>query len=217
MTADGPHSRRPRRGGVRTARSPSLPTLLPQVRACQLCAPHLPLGPRPVLQAHRDARILIAGQAPGRRVHATGIPFDDPSGDRLRQWLGVDRAAFYDPKLFAILPMGFCYPGTGANGDLPPRPECAPAWRGPLLAALPRVELTLVIGQYAQAYHLDGATTTVTDAVKEWRRYWPSQLPLPHPSPRNQRWLKSNPWFATEVVPLLQRRVRRILRAAARA
>lgn len=160
---------------------------------------------------HREARILIAGQAPGRRVHLSGIPFDDPSGDRLRDWLGVDRRTFYDPRRFAILPMGFCYPGTGANGDLPPRPECAPAWRAPLLAALPAIQLTLVVGQYAQAYHLPGAPTSVTEAVKGWRDQWPSVLPLPHPSPRNQRWLVTNPWFARQVLPALRRRVRELL------
>lgn len=190
---------------------PSLATLLPQVLACRLCEATLPLGPRPVLQVHREARILIAGQAPGRRVHASGIPFDDPSGDRLREWLGVGREEFYDPRRFAILPMGFCYPGTGATGDLPPRPECAPAWRAQLLAALPSVKLTLVIGQYAQAYHLKEGPASVTDAVKDWRRHWPAVLPLPHPSPRNQRWLKSNPWFARQVLPALRRRVREIL------
>src|ERR1041385_4490386 len=190
---------------------PSLRTLLPQVRACRICAAHLPLGPRPVLQVHRDARILIAGQAPGRRVHASGIPFDDPSGDRLREWLGVDREAFYDPRRIAILPMGFCYPGTGPTGDLPPRPECAPAWRAPLLAALPSVKLTLVLGQYAQAYHLKDGAASVTDAVKDWRRHWPAVLPLPHRSPRNQRWLKANPWFTKQVVPALQRRVLELL------
>lgn len=192
-------------------RAPTLKTLLPQVLACRLCAPVLPLGPRPVLQVHREARILIAGQAPGRRVHASGIPFDDPSGDRLREWLGVDRPTFYDPRRIAILPMGFCYPGTGPNGDLPPRPECAPAWRAQLLAALPAVQLTLVVGQYAQAYHLPGAPASVTEAVRGWRDHWPSVLPLPHPSPRNQRWLATNPWFARQVLPALRRRVRELL------
>ena len=185
--------------------------LLAEIAACTLCADALPLGPRPVLQAHPDARILIAGQAPGRRVHASGVPFDDPSGDRLRDWLGVDRATFYDPTRFAIAPMGFCYPGTGASGDLPPRPECAQRWRRPLLRALQAVRLTLVLGQYAMPYHLDPAPKSVTAAVQDWRRYWPHQLPLPHPSPRNQRWLKQNPWFAAEVLPELRQRVGEIL------
>lgn len=157
------------------------------------------------------ARILIAGQAPGRRVHESGIPFDDVSGDRLRDWLGIDRDTFYDATRIAILPMGFCYPGTGKNGDLPPRPECAPAWREQLLAAMPEVRLTLVLGQYAQAWHLEGRAT-VTAAVLDWKRYWPSALPLPHPSPRNQRWLARNRWFEAEVLPMLRRRVGRLLR-----
>ncbi|MDZ4864598.1 MAG: uracil-DNA glycosylase family protein [Gemmatimonadota bacterium] len=189
----------------------SLKALLPQVLGCTLCTPSLPLGPRPVLQIHTSARILIAGQAPGRRVHESGVPFDDVSGDRLRDWLGVDREAFYNPRNFAILPMGFCYPGTGKSGDLPPRPECAPAWREALLSTLKQVELTLVLGQYAQAYHLGADAGSVTELVQDWKRYWPSRLPLPHPSPRNQLWVSRNPWFAKEVLPALRRRVRALL------
>ena len=185
----------------------SFPRLLTDIRACEICAASLPAGPRPVLQAHPDARILIAGQAPGRRVHESGVPFDDPSGVRLRKWLGLERDAFYDPKLVAILPMGFCYPGTGKSGDLPPRKECAPAWREELLALLSNIELTLVLGTYAQAYHLDGGATTVTAAVKDWKSHWPDVLPLPHPSPRNQAWFKHNPWFAADVLPALRARV----------
>lgn len=192
----------------------SLTTLLADVRACTLCAEHLPLGPRPVLQAHPAARILIAGQAPGRKVHQTGIPFDDPSGDRLRDWLGLSREAFYDAGQVAILPMGFCFPGTTKGGDLPPRPECAPAWRAALLSQLTNVRLTLVIGRYAQAYHLPEAGSSVTEAVRNWRKHWPDVLPLPHPSPRNNRWLKRNPWFADEVVPRLRTRVAEILAPA---
>jgi uracil-DNA glycosylase len=192
--------------------------LLAEVRACRLCAVHLPLGPRPILQLDRRARILIAGQAPGRRAHDTGVPFADASGDRLRDWLGVDAATFYDPTHFAILPMGFCYPGRGAAGDRPPRPECAPAWRARLLAQLPAVALTLVLGRFALDFHLgDRQAATLTETVRAWRDHWPTCLPLPHPSPRNNRWLAANPWFATEVVPALRARVRTLLaRVAAR-
>lgn len=195
--------------------SPSALTLLEQVRACTLCAPHLPLGPRPVLQWHPQARILIAGQAPGRKVHASGVPFDDASGERLRAWLGLGQDVFYDARQVAILPMGFCFPGTGPSGDLPPRPECAATWRAPLLAGLPRVQLTLVLGQYAQAWHLPvppgEAAQGVTEQVQGWRERLqgpgPHTLPLPHPSPRNNLWLRRNPWFAQEVLPVLQARV----------
>jgi uracil-DNA glycosylase len=187
------------------------PSLVQEVRACRLCAEHLPLGPRPVFQVHPDARILIAGQAPGSKVHASGIPFQDASGDRLREWLGIDGSTFYDPRRIAILPMGLCYPGTGKSGDLPPRPECTPAWRLKLLALLVNVELTLVIGQYAQAWHLgEQQRPTLTETVQGWRKYWPASLPLPHPSPRNNLWLKRNPWFEREVLPSLRRRVRQL-------
>lgn len=185
--------------------------LVASARACTLCAPHLPLGPRPVFQVDPRARILIAGQAPGRRVHASGIPFDDASGDRLRDWLGIDRAAFYDVRRVAILPMGFCYPGTGAGGDLPPRPECASTWRDDFMAQLPAVELTLVLGQYAMDYHLKTGRTAVTEVVRDWQRHWPAALPLPHPSPRNNRWLVRNPWFAETVLPVLRARVASVL------
>ena len=178
------------------------------IQQCTLCAEHLPHGVRPVIQADADAKILLVGQAPGRKVHETGVPFNDPSGDRLRTWLGVDRAQFYDPKQFAIVPMGFCFPGTGPSGDLPPRPECAPAWREPLLSALPNIELLLVIGRYALDYHLpESRQQTVTQLVASWQQYWPDTVPLPHPSPRNNRWLKNNPWFEAEVIPQLQQRV----------
>ena len=184
-----------------------LERLLEEIRGCTICAADLPHGPRPVVQVHRDARVLIVGQAPGRKVHESGVPFDDPSGDRLRSWMGVTRETFYDPKLVAIVPMGFCYPGTGKSGDLPPRPECAPAWRGRLLGHLRQVELTLVIGMYAQAYHLDGAGASLTETVAAWRESWPGTVPLPHPSPRNNRWLRRNPWFEAELIPRLKRRV----------
>ena len=193
---------------------PSLASLLTEVRDCALCAEHLPLGPRPIVQVHRSARILIAGQAPGRKVHETGVPFDDASGDRLRTWLGISREVFYDATHIAILPMGFCFPGTGAAGDLPPRPECAPAWRAALLAHLKHLELTLVIGSYAQAYHLPGEATSVTAAVQAWRNQWPNTVPLPHPSPRNNRWLVRNKWFEAELIPVLRKRVAEVLAQA---
>jgi len=186
-----------------------LDALLAQVRACTHCGELLPKGPRPVLRAHNAARILIVGQAPGTRVHETGIPWNDPSGVRLRQWLGVTPGQFYDPSRFAIIPMGFCYPGRDARGgDSPPRPECAPLWHGRLLAMLPNLELTLLVGAYAQRYYLaDRALKTLTETVYQWRDFGPGFLPLPHPSPRNNLWLRRNPWFETEVVPALQARV----------
>jgi len=185
----------------------SFASLLAEVRSCTICAPHLPHGVRPVLQIHPDARVLIAGQAPGRRVHLSGIPFDDASGERLREWMGVTREVFYDPKQVAILPMGFCFPGSKKSGDLPPRPECAPAWRAQLLARLRSLEITLVIGQYAQAYHLAEKPTSLTDAVKSWTTYWPTVVPMPHPSPRNNLWISRNAWFETELLPALRARL----------
>lgn len=185
--------------------------LLQEVRACRLCADSLPHGPRPVLQWHPNARILIAGQAPGRRVHASGLPFDDPSGERLRDWLGVDKTVFYDETRIAILPMAFCYPGTGKSGDLPPPPQCAAAWRQPLLADLPHLQLTILLGQYAQRYHLPGRYPRLTEAVERWREHWPALLPLPHPSPRNQLWLRRHPWFEAELLPALRQRVAEVL------
>lgn len=185
--------------------------LLAEVRACTACAPHLPLGPRPVLQLHPDARVLIAAQAPGRKVHASGKPFTDASGDRLREWMGMTPEVFYDPRRIAIVPMGFCYPGTTKSGDLPPRPECAPMWRERLLQRLVHLELTLVIGQYAHAYHLRGTRASLTERVRSWRQLGPNVVPLPHPSPRNNGWLQRNPWFERELVPALRRRIGRIL------
>lgn len=192
----------------------ALDALLRRVRACRACAGVLPHGPRPVLQADPRARVLIASQAPGRRVHASGVPFDDVSGDRLRGWMGVGRETFYDPHAIAILPMGFCYPGTGRAGDLPPRPECAPLWRHSVLRHLRRIELTLLVGGYAQRYHLHAARGSVTASVRGWRDGWPKVLPLPHPSPRNRAWFVRNPWFEEEVVPRLRGRVAAILRGA---
>ncbi|UZW60460.1 uracil-DNA glycosylase family protein [Lysobacter enzymogenes] len=187
-----------------------LPTLLRDIRACTLCAAHLPHGVRPVLQASATSRLLIAGQAPGRKVHESGIPFDDASGERLRDWLGLDRATFYDAARVAIVPMGLCYPGKGKSGDLPPRPECAPAWQAQLLPHLREVRLTLAVGQYAQAWHLPDAAS-LTEAVMAWRERWPRLLALPHPSPRNNLWLKRNPWFERELVPALRERVAQAL------
>lgn len=187
---------------------PTFHQLQADIRACTLCAEHLPLGPRPVLQISRTARILIAGQAPGRKVHASGIPFDDASGERLRDWMGIDRETFYDASRVAILPMGFCYPGTGKSGDLPPRPECAATWRENVLTELRAVKLTLVIGQYAMAWHLGPrGKPTLTETVQAWHSYLPDFLPLPHPSPRNNIWLKRNPWFEQNVLPELRRKV----------
>lgn len=190
---------------------PALAPLLRRIRACSLCEANLPLGPRPVLQAHAAARILVVGQAPGRKVHDTGIPFNDPSGDRLREWLGVTREQFYDEHLFAIVPMGFCYPGKGSSGDLPPQPECAATWRAELLAALPNIQLTVALGKYAQDYHCPPPRRPVTQRVMDWRETWPELLPLPHPSPRNIGWFRRNPWFEQELLPCLRERVQAIL------
>lgn len=184
-------------------------TVLAQIRACRICEAELPMGPRPVVQAAAHSRILIVSQAPGRKVHETGIPFNDPSGDRLRDWMGIDKNVFYDPEQIAIVPMGFCFPGTGKNGDLPPRPECAPTWHPRLLALLTHIRLTLVIGQYAQKSLLGKRRyRNLTETVKAWRDFLAQdQLPLPHPSPRNQMWLRRNPWFATSLLPELRDRV----------
>ena len=184
----------------------SLDVLLKEVRACTLCAEHLPNEPRPVLIASETARVLIIGQAPGRRVHESGIPWDDPSGDRLRDWLQLDRERFYDESAIAIVPMGFCYPGTGTSGDLPPRPECAPAWHAPILERLPALRVTILLSAYALKYYLpDGGRNSVAESVRNWRSYAPSFFPLPHPSPRNNRWLKTNPWFEQDVLPEIRR------------
>ncbi len=187
----------------------SVDQLLRQIRACRLCEAHLPLGPRPVLQASADARVLVVSQAPGRKVHETGIPFNDISGRRLREWMGVDDTIFYDRHRVAIVPMGFCFPGTGKGGDLPPRPECAPTWHPRLLPRLTQLQLTLAIGHYAIKGLLGKRRRrTLTDTVRAWREYIDEGvLPLPHPSPRNQMWLKRNPWFAAELLPELRRRV----------
>lgn len=187
--------------------------LLRDIRACRVCAAHLPHEPRPVVRARPTARLCIVGQAPGTRVHASGMPFTDPSGDRLRSWLGVDEAAFYDERRVAIVPMGFCFPGLDAKGgDLPPRRECAPLWRERLFAELKEIKLTLVVGSYAQAWHLKGRKkASLTETVKAWREYGPQYIPLPHPSWRNNAWVKKNPWFESELLPELRRRVAKVL------
>lgn len=185
-----------------------LQRLLEEVRACRHCA-DLPRGPRPVLRASTTAAVLVVGQAPGTRVHETGIPWNDPSGDRLRAWMGLDRDAFYDERQIAILPMGLCYPGTGRSGDLPPRPECAPRWHGRVRALLPPARLVLLVGAYAQRFYLGDPAKgrTLTELVMDWRRLPPPYLALPHPSGRNNGWLARNPWFAAELLPELRARL----------
>ena len=186
----------------------SLDALLSEVRACRACEAHLPLGPRPIVRAGIASRILIVGQAPSASVHASGIPWDDASGERLRGWFGIDAATFHDQSLISIIPMGFCYPGRGGGGDNPPRRECAPMWQERLLKQLPNIELTLLIGQYAQRHYLGKrAKLSLTETVKSWRDYAPGIIPLPHPSPRNMAWFKYHPWFENEVLPMLRERV----------
>ena len=186
-----------------------LRSLIKEARACRVCAPHLPLGPKPVFLVGAGAHLMIVGQAPGRRVHQTGIPWNDPSGDRLRAWLRMDRAQFYDARRVAIVPTGLCYPGSGERGDLPPRPECAPLWQPRFRAALPGIRLTLLVGMHAQAYFLGRRRKkSLAQTVRAWREYLPEFFPLPHPSPRNRLWMKNNPWFVKEVLPALRRRVR---------
>lgn len=197
---------------------PKLEDLAAHIRACRLCVESpqggaLPHEPRPVFRVSRTARICVAGQAPGTRVHASGTPFTDPSGDRLRDWMGVTPEEFYDVSRIAIVPMGFCFPGLDAKGgDLPPRRECAPRWRQPLFELMPKLEMVLAIGQYAQAWHLGAARKkSLTETVAAWREYYPRCLPLPHPSWRNNAWLKRNPWFEEELLPVLKRDVRRLI------
>ncbi len=193
----------------------SLPQLLKEVQACRICAASLPLGPRPVLRASTTAQLLIVGQAPGSKVHASGVPWDDRSGARLREWTGLSEAEFYDAAKVAILPMGFCYPGAGASGDNPPRPECAPHWHDKLLAYLPRPRLTLLVGQYAQRYYLRARRKgSLTKTVQAFAQYTPDFIPLPHPSWRSTLWLRNNPWFARDVIPALQEAVRQSIGGA---
>ena len=200
---------------------PGLETLLEEIRRCRLCLDHpvaapLPHPPRPVLQLSGEARLLIVGQAPGLRAHRSGLPFDDPSGDRLRSWLGVGRQQFYDPAQFALLPMGFCFPGYDRSGsDRPPRAECARHWRSRIMAQLPNVETILCLGRHAQAWHMKPyCHPTITETVRAWRAPYeagvPRMLPLPHPSWRNSGWLKRNPWFAREILPVLRAEVLRL-------
>jgi uracil-DNA glycosylase len=197
-------------GGDRAA---GLAALVEKARACRVCEAHLPLGPRPVLRASATAKLLIVGQAPGTKVHETGIPWNDASGDRLRRWLDLGRDTFYDENRIAIMPMGLCYPGIDKNGgDSPPRPECAPLWHPPLLALMPQVELVLLVGSHAQAWYLGKRRRkTMTDTVAAWREYLPRFIPTPHPSWRNTAWLKRNPWFEAELVPELRERIARML------
>lgn len=184
-----------------------LTQLLEQVRKCDICKENLPLRPRPVVSIHPESKILVVGQAPGTKVHATGIPWNDPSGDELRRWLGVDRETFYNPKLFGIMPMGFCYPGRGKGGDLPPRKECAPQWHKSLINHMPQVKLVLLIGSYAQSYYLHNRKQTLTETVKKFEEYLPTYFPLVHPSPRNRMWMRRNPWFEEEVIYALRDKV----------
>lgn len=186
--------------------------LLKEIKACQLCAKDLPNQPKPILQFSQQSRIIIAGQAPGKHTHLSGKPFDDASGVRLRQWLGLTEAAFYDEAKLAILPMGFCYPGSGKTGDLAPRPECAKNWRKPILDVLNNVAFTIVIGKYALAYHFPDDKRSLTQQIVDWEKRWPSTVVLPHPSPRNNIWLKKNPWFESEVLPRLRNHIAEILR-----
>ncbi len=185
-------------------------SLLENIKQCTICQDHLALGPRPVVSAHPDSKIVIIGQAPGTKVHASGIPWDDASGKQLRKWLDITDEDFYDEKKFAIIPMGFCYPGKGKTGDLPPRPECAPQWHKPLFDELKNVDLVILIGMYAQNYYLGKqAKKTLTETVANFKEYLPKYLPLPHPSPRNRFWLTKNPWFEVEVLPELRKRVKK--------
>ncbi len=190
----------------------ALQQILKEIRSCTICESDLPHAPRPVLVADSRAVILIAGQAPGRKVHETGIPWNDPSGDRLRAWLGLDRKQFYDRSKIAIVPMGFCFPGTGPSGDYPPRPECRRTWHERLLPLLRNIKLRIIVGSYAQSFHLPQQERwTLTQTVAAWRQFAPGCFPLPHPSPRNQLWLRRNPWFEREVLPALREAVRQIL------
>lgn len=187
-------------------------SLKEEIRQCTVCSKYLPLGPRPVFAVSPLARIVIIGQAPGAKVHASGIPWDDASGRLLREWLGVDESTFYDEKKIALMPMGFCYPGKGSSGDLPPRPECAPLWHEVLFSFMKKIDLTILIGQYSQAYYLgERRKESLTATVKSFKEYLPQYLPLPHPSPRNRIWLRKNKWFEKELLPVLRKRAGKLL------
>jgi uracil-DNA glycosylase len=186
--------------------------LLDQIRKCTECKRHLPHGPNPIVSASSKSKIIIIGQAPGRIVHSTSVPWNDKSGDNLREWLGIDKETFYDPHKIALMPMGFCYPGTGKTGDLPPRPECAPLWHSKLLSSMREVKLMLLVGQYAQNYYLgERAKKSLTETVHHYKTYLPVYFPLPHPSPRNNIWQSKNKWFGRNVLPDLKSMVNTIL------
>ncbi|MGI9577315.1 MAG: uracil-DNA glycosylase family protein [Microthrixaceae bacterium] len=184
-----------------------LPRLLADIRSCVVCAGHLEHGPRPIVQVGADARIVIIGQAPGRRVHESGVPWDDPSGRTLRRWLGLTDEQFYDPDTVALVPMGFCYPGSGPSGDKPPRPECAPLWHESVLEHIGTDRLDIIIGAHAQKRYIEDRRKNLTETVASWADYLPGQVVLPHPSPRNKPWLTRNPWFEEETIPAVRRRV----------
>jgi len=188
-------------------------SLLTEIKSCKVCTDHLPLGPNPIVTASPESKIIVVGQAPGKIVHETSIPWNDKSGDNLRKWMGVDKNIFYDSDKIALVPMGFCYPGRGKSGDLPPRPECAPLWHKKLFDMMRHVELVILVGNYAQAYYLQkGAKKTLTETVRNFEEYLPEFFPLPHPSPRNNIWQAKNPWFGEQVLPELKRRVQLILK-----
>ena len=189
----------------------TIPTLLDTILACTLCKRHLPFSPKPILNFSASSKILIVGQAPGTKAHESATPWNDASGERLRQWLGVDKNQFYNLKLFAIVPMGFCYPGRGKSGDLPPRPECSEKWMQSILSHLKKIEITILIGAYAQSYFLKTTSGDLTSTVKDWKKFSPHFFPLPHPSPRNNIWLAKNLWFEKDLVPVLKKTVTNLL------